>query len=76
MDQFAARWHVYAIDFRGHGESGRTPDKYEFGDYPTEVVEFLREVVNKTSIHVGHSLGGVTAAGASTSSMAGILTRY
>ncbi len=63
MDQFAERWHVYAIDLRGHGDSGRVPGKYEFGDYPTEVIEFLRDVVGQPACLVGHSLGGVTTAG-------------
>lgn len=63
MDQFAERWHVYAIDLRGHGDSGRVPGRYEFSDYPTEVIEVLRDVVGQPACLVGHSLGGVTAAG-------------
>jgi pimeloyl-ACP methyl ester carboxylesterase len=65
IDQFAADWHVYAIDLRGHGDSGRTPGGYEFKDYPTEVVEFLREVVREPAYIIGHSLGAVTAVGVS-----------
>ena len=33
IDQFAEKWHVYAIDLRGHGDSGRVPDGYGFVDY-------------------------------------------
>jgi pimeloyl-ACP methyl ester carboxylesterase len=60
---FAKRWHVYAIDLRGHGDSGRVPGGYEFNDFPTEVIEFLRGVVGQPAFLVGASLGGITAAG-------------
>jgi len=63
MDQFAEDWHVYAIDLRGHGDTGYTTDAYRFIDYPIEVVEFLRNVVGEPAYLVGHSLGGVTASG-------------
>lgn len=63
MGRFGERWHVYAIDLRGHGDSGRVPGGYEFSDYPGEVIEFLRNVVGKPAYLVGHSLGGVAAAG-------------
>jgi len=65
MDLFASDWHVYALDLRGHGDSGRTPDGYEFNHYPNEVIEFLKQVVKEPAFLVGHSLGGVTAAGVS-----------
>jgi len=64
MDQFANDWHVFAIDLRGHGDSGRVEGSYEFADYPTEVIEFLRGVVKEPAYVVGHSLGGVTTVGA------------
>ena len=63
IDQFAENWHVYAIDLRGHGDTGHITDSYRFIDYPIEVVEFLRNVVGEPAYLVGHSLGAVTAAG-------------
>ena len=63
IDQFAEEWHVYAIDLRGHGDSGRVPNGYGFVDYPTEVLEFLRDVVGQPAYLVGHSLGAMTSAG-------------
>ncbi|MEE8045913.1 MAG: alpha/beta hydrolase [Dehalococcoidia bacterium] len=62
IDQFAADWHVYAVDLRGHGDSGRVAGGYRFGDYGTEVVEFLRDVIGEPAFLVGHSLGGITTA--------------
>ncbi|MCX8276962.1 MAG: alpha/beta hydrolase [Dehalococcoidia bacterium] len=63
IDQFAENWHVYAIDLRGHGDTGYVADSYRFIDYPIEVVEFLRNVVGEPAYLVGHSLGAVTASG-------------
>ena len=65
IDDFAKDWHVFAVDLRGHGDSGITPNKYRFIDYPIEIVEFLRNVVGEPAFLVGHSLGAVTAAGVS-----------
>ena len=63
MDEFTNDWHVFAVDLRGHGDSGRTPDSYRFIDYPIEIVEFLRNVVGEPAFLVGHSLGAVTSSG-------------
>lgn len=62
MHGVAGQWHVYAIDLRGHGDSGRVSNGYGFNDYSIEVIEFLRKVVGRPAYLVGHSLGGVTAA--------------
>ena len=63
IDQLAEKWHVYAVDLRGHGDSGRVPDGYGFVDYPTDVLDFLRDVVGQPAYLVGHSLGAVTSVG-------------
>ena len=60
----AARWHVHAIDFRGHGRSDRTPGKYLVTDYVRDVVCVVRESIGKPSVIYGHSLGAMAAAGA------------
>ena len=63
IDQLSTDWHVYAVDLRGHGDSGRTPEGYRFIDYPIEIVEFLRNVVDEPAFLVGHSLGAITSSG-------------
>ncbi|MEX0763286.1 MAG: alpha/beta hydrolase [Dehalococcoidia bacterium] len=55
-------WHVYAMDLRGHGLSGRA-DGYRFNDYPLEVVALVRDVIGERSFLVGHSLGAIAALG-------------
>ena len=56
-----ARWHVYALDLRGHGKSGRVPGGYRFVDYAEDVVPFLEEVVGQPAVLFGHSLGAMVA---------------
>ena len=63
IDQFAEKWHVYAVDLRGHGDSGRVPGGYGFVDYPTDILDFLRDVVGQPAYLVGHSLGAITSVG-------------
>ncbi|HET7205392.1 MAG TPA: alpha/beta hydrolase [Terriglobales bacterium] len=58
---FQNRWHVFALDFRGHGKSGRAANGYRSGAYAEDVVEFLRAVVGGPAVLFGHSLGGVAA---------------
>src|SRR5262245_46634137 len=39
----ASRRHVFALDFRGHGKSGRAPDDhYHNADYARDVIAFLK----------------------------------
>src|SRR5262249_53377431 len=53
----AMRYHIYALDLRGHGLSGRTPGAYKIVDFPKGIDIFLREQVGKPAVLLGHSLG-------------------
>src|SRR5687767_921873 len=57
------RWHVHALDFRGHGKSDRTAEgAYRVADYVADAAALLRDV-GKPSVVYGHSLGAMVAAG-------------
>ena len=56
------RWHVFAVDLRGHGKSGRVADSYRWVDYCPDVIDFLRGMVSEPAVLIGHSLGGVVSA--------------
>lgn len=56
---FAAKWHVLALDLRGHGKSGRVPQGYKSGNYAGDVTAFLQSIVHGPAVLFGHSLGGV-----------------
>jgi len=54
-----SRWHIYAIDHRGHGKSGHTPNQYGLEYYYKDHQRFLDKQIKEPVILVGHSLGGV-----------------
>jgi pimeloyl-ACP methyl ester carboxylesterase len=55
------QWHLYAVDLRGHGKSGRVPRGYSSNGYASDIVTLLKSAVACPAILFGHSLGGVTA---------------
>lgn len=61
MPELSARWHVYAPDFRGHGESQRTPGHYDLADFVGDTQKFLEQVVREPAYLFGHSMGGIVA---------------
>jgi pimeloyl-ACP methyl ester carboxylesterase len=52
------RWHIFALDLRGHGKSGRVAGQYRPEHYVEDVVTFLEHQVAGRVILFGHSLGG------------------
>ncbi len=59
VPEFSKQWHVYAVDLRGHGKSGRAPQSYTSAGYATDIAALLRNVVEGSAVVFGHSLGGV-----------------
>src|SRR3954447_21862479 len=64
VPRFACRWQFFAVDFRGHGQSDRAPGKYLVTDYVRDALFVAREVIGKTPVIYGHSLGALVAAAA------------
>lgn len=62
LPDLAAEFHVYAIDFAGHGDSARTPGQYDVHHLGQDVVAFIHEVIGEPVILSGHSSGGLVAA--------------
>jgi pimeloyl-ACP methyl ester carboxylesterase len=63
LPQLAIRWHVHALDFRGHGRSERAPG-YRVIDYVADVVALLRDYLTEPAVILGHSLGAMVATAA------------
>ena len=61
IPDLAARFHLYAPDFRGHGKSGRVPGQYRIEDYADDTIAFLRQCVAEPAYLFGSSLGGMVA---------------
>jgi pimeloyl-ACP methyl ester carboxylesterase len=53
----AGRFHVYALDLRGHGDSETTP-YYAFGHFVLDLHNMIRALRLERPILVGHSMGG------------------
>ena len=62
VSALAERYRVIRLDFRGHGGSGRAPDRYRLADYLSDAVAVCEQVAGRPCPVVGHSLGGGTAA--------------
>jgi pimeloyl-ACP methyl ester carboxylesterase len=53
-----AQYHLYGVDARGTGKSGRTPGRYKLRHLVEDTVAFLDQIVGEPSILFGHSSGG------------------
>jgi pimeloyl-ACP methyl ester carboxylesterase len=59
MPALSLRWHIYALDFRGHGKSDRVAGGYQWEAYAEDTISFLKERVGEPAILMGHSLGAM-----------------
>ncbi|MCH8161219.1 MAG: alpha/beta hydrolase [Chloroflexi bacterium] len=57
----AERFHVYALDQRGHGESAKPDDGYDFATVVADLVAFVDALEIERPVVVGHSWGGNVA---------------
>lgn len=57
-NHLGSRFHIYALDQRGHGASGRPDGDYSAEEYAQDLYLFFREVGLDRAIIAGHSLGG------------------
>ena len=55
------RFKVFALDFRGHGESDNPDGPYHTDAYADDVRHFIREVIGSPVLLEGHSLGGAVS---------------
>jgi pimeloyl-ACP methyl ester carboxylesterase len=57
------RWHVVAVDLRGHGRSGRLPGRYGLMEYAQDVIGLIRHLGEGPAAVLGHSLGAMVGIG-------------
>jgi pimeloyl-ACP methyl ester carboxylesterase len=55
------RFHVFALDLRGHGDSETTP-YYSFGHFVLDLHNLVRALRLQQPVIIGHSMGGEVAA--------------
>jgi len=61
LPRFPRRYHVYALDQRGHGGSSKPTCCYTQSDFSNDVIAFMDELGIATATLVGHSMGSFTA---------------
>ncbi|HLU55813.1 MAG TPA: alpha/beta hydrolase [Pseudonocardia sp.] len=61
LDRYAAHFHVYTPDRRGHGRTPDVPGPFTYEAYAADAVAFLDEVVGGPAHLVGYSDGAITA---------------
>jgi pimeloyl-ACP methyl ester carboxylesterase len=66
LPALGSRWHVHALDLRGHGRSTRKASAYRIIDYVDDVGAFLAKRSDGPIVIHGHSLGALVAAAAAT----------
>ena len=58
----SGRFHVYAYDARGHGDSDKPASGYTWDHFAADFRGFLDALQLRRVLAVGHSMGGATAA--------------
>lgn len=61
LPAFTARYHVYGLDFRGHGGSQWSNKNYRVVDYVDDVCQVVAREIGRPTILFGHSLGAMVA---------------
>lgn len=76
VELLSPRYRCWNLDLRGHGASGRSVDKnYRLSDYARDVGAAL-DHIDRPTIGVGHSLGGVSIVRAASGGHAGLRALY
>jgi pimeloyl-ACP methyl ester carboxylesterase len=61
LPPLSERYHVYAVDIRGHGKSDWATGDYTFTSIGRDMTAFLESVVDEPTIISGNSSGGLIA---------------
>jgi len=67
LAELSRRFHVYAIDLRGHGSSGHVAGGYRLLEFANDISDFLRSHFPDGAAVFGHSLGAMVAMAAAGS---------
>lgn len=62
LPELSEKWHVYAIDVYGHGESSHEENLYYLDTNGDDLIWFIDHVIGEPTVVAGHSNGGITAA--------------
>lgn len=57
----AGDFRIFALDQRGHGQTDNDFDRFTIADFAADAADFIRHVVRRPVVLVGHSLGSLVA---------------
>ncbi len=57
LELLPEEYHAYALDLRGHGQSGQ-PGSYQLPEFVEDIYAFTQELGIEKFTYVGHSMGG------------------
>lgn len=59
LPELSSRFHVFAVDLRGHGKSSHIPRGYRITQFAQDVSEFIATMLPNGTTVFGHSLGAM-----------------
>ena len=59
---FIDKYHLIAMDLRGHGNSDHIKEDYTWENYSSDIYDFINYNSYKNLHIIGHSLGGIVGA--------------
>lgn len=62
LPELSKKWHVYAIDVYGHGQSSHDESLYYIDKNGDDIIWFINNVIGESTVVSGHSNGAITAA--------------
>ena len=62
LPKLVKKFHIYALDYYGHGHSSKNPDKYNAVEIGNDIIWFLEHVIKEKVYISGHSSGALLAA--------------
>lgn len=61
IKKLAKYYHVYMVDYYGHGKSSHNPEKYNLVSIGNDIIDFIDNVICDSVVVLGHSSGGLIA---------------
>lgn len=62
LPRLVETYHVFAVDYYGHGGSSKNPEKYSARAIGTDLAWFIENVIGAPAVVSGHSSGGLLTA--------------
>jgi pimeloyl-ACP methyl ester carboxylesterase len=62
LPKLSKHFHIYALDYYGHGKSSKNPDKYNVVEIGNDIIWLIKNIIKDKVYISGHSSGALLAA--------------